>query len=81
MTPTAGAPEQEYGAHWWLNAGGRFQGVPRDEFRASGYDGQYVMVIPSRRAVIVRLGQTPGDGFDSVAFERAVLNALPHARE
>jgi len=75
-TPTPGS-QQQYGAHWWLNAGGRFEGVPRDEFRASGFDGQYVMVIPSRETVIVRLGQTPGAGFDSAEFERAVLAALP----
>jgi len=77
VTPTPGAPEKKYGAHWRLNAGGQFEGVPLDEFRAAGYDGQYVMVIPSRNTVIVRLGQTPADGFDDVAFERAILDALP----
>jgi CubicO group peptidase (beta-lactamase class C family) len=77
VSPTPGAPNREYGAHWWLNAGGRFEGVPPDEFRASGFEGQYVMVIPSRNTVIVRLGQTPGGGFDSVAFEKAILAALP----
>jgi CubicO group peptidase (beta-lactamase class C family) len=77
VTPTPAAPERKYGAHWWLNAGGRFEGVPLDEYRASGYDGQWIMVIPSRDTVIVRLGQTPGDGFDAAAFERAVLDALP----
>ena len=35
------------------------------------------MVIPSRRTVIVRLGHTPGNGIDEVAFERSVLAALP----
>jgi hypothetical protein len=77
VRPTPLAPRGEYGAHWWLNAGERFAGVPADEYRASGYEGQYVMVIPSRRTVIVRLGHTPGNGFDEVAFERAVLAALP----
>ena len=51
VTPTPEASRGQYGAHWWLNAGGRFAGVPADEYRASGYDGQYVMVIPSRRTV------------------------------
>lgn len=81
VTPTPRAPRQKYGAHWWLNAGERFTGVPADEYRASGFDGQYVMVIPSRRTVIVRLGQTPADGFDDVGFERAVLAALPAGDE
>jgi CubicO group peptidase (beta-lactamase class C family) len=81
VTPTPGAPRKEYGAHWWLNAGGQFDGVPLDEYRASGYDGQYIMVVPSRNTVIVRLGQTPGGGFDSVAFERAILEVLPETTE
>jgi CubicO group peptidase (beta-lactamase class C family) len=81
VTPTPAAPDQRYGAHWWLNAGERFEGVPADEFRASGFDGQWVMVIPSRQTVIVRLGQTPGEGFDSAAFERAVLGAFPVSGE
>jgi CubicO group peptidase (beta-lactamase class C family) len=76
VTPTPAAPDQRYGAHWWLNAGGRFEGVPTDEYRAWGFEGQWIMVIPSRQTVIVRLGQTPGSGFDSVAFERAILEAL-----
>jgi len=76
VTPTPRASDQRYGAHWWLNAGGRFEGIPTDEYRASGYEGQWIMVIPSHRTVIVRLGHTPGNGFDSVAFERAILEAL-----
>lgn len=63
--------------HFALNAGGRFDFVPRDALIASGYEGQFVFIIPSRRAVIVRLGQTPGDGFDADEFVGNVLAALP----
>jgi CubicO group peptidase (beta-lactamase class C family) len=77
VTPTPKAPEGRYGAHWWLNAAGYREGVPTDEYRAQGFDGQYLIVIPSRKTVIVRLGQTSGVEFDSVAFERAVLSSLP----
>lgn len=75
-TPTPGSGEG-YGAHWWLNRGGPLPGLPPDEFQAEGFDGQWVMVIPSRNTVLVRLGQTPGDGFDADAFGSAVLDALP----
>jgi CubicO group peptidase (beta-lactamase class C family) len=75
-TPTPDS-EQGYGAHWWLNRGGRLAALPADEYQADGFDGQRVMVVPSRNTVIVRLGQTPRTGFDFDAFGSAVLNALP----
>lgn len=53
----------EYGALWWVNAGrngheeGRtFQRVPGDCFSCQGYEGQFVLVVPSKQLVIVRLG-------------------------
>jgi CubicO group peptidase (beta-lactamase class C family) len=63
---------------WWLNRGGQRKGVPEDAIRASGHMGQYTMVIPSRDAVIVRLGPSPraSDGYFSELVSR-VLTALP----
>jgi CubicO group peptidase (beta-lactamase class C family) len=68
-----------YGAGFWTNRGDSFgakyrieHGWPRDAFFAKGTIGQYVIVIPSERLVIVRLGRSPnwppeGDGvFDLV---------------
>lgn len=64
-TPTAGSPEANYGAQWWTNVGRpegspdrRFPSLPTDTFQASGFQGQSVMVIPSRKLVVVRLGMT-----------------------
>ena len=63
-----------YGAGFWTNQGDSFgayyrieRGWPRDAFFAKGTIGQYVIVIPSERMVIVRLGRSPnwppdGDG-------------------
>ncbi len=62
-----------YGAGFWTNQGdsrgARYRiahGWPRDAFLAKGTLGQYVIVIPSQRLVIVRLGVSPnwpdGDG-------------------
>ena len=40
----------EYGAHWWLGL------VCDDSFHASGFNGQYTIVVPTRDLVLVRLG-------------------------
>jgi CubicO group peptidase (beta-lactamase class C family) len=62
----ASASDGAYGAHFWLNrpgAGGRAKyvpGVPDDAYQMSGHEGQYVVIIPDKRLVIVRTGMTRG---------------------
>ena len=77
-TPAPADKNQGYGGLWWLNRGGQWKGVPEDAIRASGHMGQYTMVIPSRDAVIVRLGPSPrgSDAYFSEIVSR-VLAALP----
>lgn len=77
-TPAPADKSQGYGGLWWLNRGGQWKGVPEDAIRASGHMGQYTMVIPSRDAVIVRLGPSPrgSDGYFTELVSR-VLSALP----
>ena len=80
-TPTPGS-EGRYGAHWWLKKGDpadqRWLDFPDDLFLASGYDGQFVVVVPSHSLVIVRLGFTPDpEAWDLAALIGDVLEAVP----
>lgn len=66
-TPTPRAPHGRYGAQIWLNAGEPshperrdWPHLPSDTFAFNGFEGQHVIVIPSRQAVIVRLGLSQG---------------------
>lgn len=68
-----------YGATLWLF--GPDQGLPAGSYAAQGNRGQYIMVIPSRRIVVVRRGEDAGSArFDIAAFTADVLKALPAAR-
>lgn len=75
-TPTDGS-NGEYGAHFWLNAEGKYPNVPRDLFSANGYQGQYVFIIPSKNVVIVRTGLAEPPEFDINYFLESILGALP----
>ncbi|MDG1054235.1 MAG: serine hydrolase [Polaribacter sp.] len=59
-TPTNGS-DGTYGGHFWLNAEGQFQDVPKNMFYASGYQGQFVFVFPDQDLVVVRMGLTKID--------------------
>ncbi len=53
-----------YGAHFWLNSGGKYPDVPRDLYSMNGYQGQYVFIIPSKDLVVVRTGLAEYPDFD-----------------
>jgi CubicO group peptidase (beta-lactamase class C family) len=61
--PNGSDNEPRYGYQFWLNGGGeshRWPGLPDDAFAMLGNRQQVVMMIPSRNAVIVRLGWSDG---------------------
>ena len=61
-----------YGAHWWTLPG------ERNSLVAAGYEGQYIMVIPDRDLVVVRLGKTVAELRNSVVAElRVVIEQFP----
>lgn len=72
-TPTNGSNGQ-YGAHFWLNAGGKYPDVPRDLYHCSGYQGQMVFIIPSMDLVVVRMGLN--EGLDYNSFLRDIIESL-----
>ncbi len=63
-----------YGRTLWLF--GPAQQLPAGSYAAQGNRGQYVMVVPSRRIILVRRGEDPGTRFDIAGFARDVLAAL-----
>jgi CubicO group peptidase (beta-lactamase class C family) len=64
-----------YGGHFWQNHNrAAYKDVPEDLFSCNGYEGQYVFIIPSYDAVIVRMGLS--ESFDVNTFLKEVLDAL-----
>ena len=45
-----------YGAHFWLNAEGKYPDISRDLYSVNGFQGQRVFIIPSKDLVVVRTG-------------------------
>ena len=61
-----------YGSHWWTLPG------ERNSLVAAGYDGQYIMVIPDRDLVVVRLGKTVAAQRNAVvAHLRSLIETYP----
>lgn len=71
------------GAHFWVNlrdSGGKllYPSLPEDTYMAHGNRTQVIAIVPSRKAVIVRLGWTADTAeFDIDRHFGAVLKALP----
>jgi len=82
-TPTPKAPRGSYGASFWLNRGSPgdpsdrpFPTLPPDLYYANGHQGQAIVVVPSRRLVVVRLGMSWAGQWGAEEFMSAVLAAL-----
>lgn len=75
-TPSGPQPDRSegYGASIWLF--GEKNGLPAGSYSAQGNRGQYVMVVPSQRLVVVRRGEDPGAArFDVAKFTADVIAA------
>ena len=74
-TPTNGS-KGDYGAHFWLNAGGRYPDAPKDLYSANGFQGQKVFIIPSLDLVIVRMGLTEDAKFDVNGMLKGIIGSF-----
>jgi CubicO group peptidase (beta-lactamase class C family) len=84
LTPTPQAPNDRYGAHWWLKLSKELGGetaaakkIPADAFHALGHEGQCLTIIPSRKLVVVRLGLSIDiTAWDHARFLADLLDAV-----
>ncbi|MCY1246246.1 hypothetical protein D9M72_594590 [compost metagenome] len=79
-TPTK-ASAGEYGAgQVWLQENGVRAGTgvfPADAFWMLGHDGQAIMLVPSLKLAVVRLGLTPSrGGYDVQKLNAKIIEAL-----
>jgi CubicO group peptidase (beta-lactamase class C family) len=65
--------DSRHAAGFWLSS---HPGWPDDAFFASGMLGQSVVVVPSRRLVVVRFGYTPRGGRDATGLGRLVADLV-----
>ncbi|HMI08326.1 MAG TPA: serine hydrolase [Flavobacterium sp.] len=65
-----------YGAHFWLNASGRYPDAPRDLYSCNGFQGQMIFIIPSLDLVIVRMGLKEDPGFDFNALLKGIIGSI-----
>jgi len=76
-----------YAAHFWTNATSepdddaifprKWEAVPEDAYYMSGFEGQNVVIVPSLKLIVVRLGQTiDRSAWDIGQFVEKVIVAL-----
>ena len=64
-----------YAAHFWTAI--RKEKLPPDAFTMNGFEGQYVLIVPSKQLVAVRLGCSPEEKyFDEKRFFREITAAF-----
>ncbi|MNX40053.1 6-aminohexanoate-dimer hydrolase [compost metagenome] len=66
----------QYGAHFWLNASGRYKDAPRDLFSCNGFQGQMIFIIPSENLVIVRMGLKEDPAINFNALLRGIISSI-----
>jgi CubicO group peptidase (beta-lactamase class C family) len=83
-TPSTAATRGEYGAQIWLNKGAPnnssdrlYKDLPEDTFLFDGFEHNFVVVVPSKKLVVVRLGVTHNKNFNLEALVRGVIHGLP----
>jgi len=84
-TPAPAAKRREYGAQVWLNLGEvsnpenvEYPGLPSEAIIFDGFEKNYVVIIPSKELVVVRLGVTHNKNFDLASLVTGIVDLLPN---
>ncbi|UJH92183.1 beta-lactamase family protein [Antarcticibacterium sp. 1MA-6-2] len=75
-TRPANGSKGKYGAHFWLNAGGKYPNIPTDLYSCNGFQGQHVFIIPSKDLVVVRFGLAEHPQFNVDTFLYEILETI-----
>lgn len=83
LTPAPAAGQGQYGAQIWLNHGAPGDSavrphpeLPAEMYYLSGFEGQNVVVVPSRELVVVRMGLTRSAARPIWTLTRGILDAM-----
>jgi CubicO group peptidase (beta-lactamase class C family) len=83
-TSSSVAPMQKYGAQIWLNAGNPdspaqrlYPTLPTETFLFDGFEHNFVVIVPSKKLVVVRMGVTHNKNFDLEKLVGDIIKALP----
>lgn len=83
-TPAPAATMQQYGAQIWLNKGDpndpskvEYPGVPNEAIVFDGFEKNFVVIVPSKKLVVVRLGVTHNANFSLADLVNGVIEGLP----
>lgn len=71
-TLTPGSDPYGYGAGFWVSSRSNDRGLPAGSYMARGARGQFVIVVPSARLVVVKLGDADAPRGDFEAMVRLV---------
>ena len=75
--PNTPKVSKNYGAGFWLNADqNQMDDIPADCYNFNGYRGQRIFVIPSKKLIVVRFGNSYGGGFDQNEFLHEFVKAV-----
>lgn len=77
----AAGSEGVYGAQIWLPDPEELPDVPADLFMFRGFQDQRIVIVPSRKCVMVRLGMNEDKTFPLNKFITQVLAALPPSNQ
>lgn len=67
----------KYGAFFWSNNSKQMPDAPADTYFCQGHDGQWIMIVPSKKLVIVRLGNSTKQEYDRNIMMKEIMAAFP----